>query len=314
LPSATLPAPRGYIFIFSALLGTIAFTMQLGLGSAALSAPVGSVRLSPPMTQVPADEGPFTVYVVIQDLQHAGNVTYDDNRDGTPDRSIPSEGLGAFEFTIAYNPQVVEFRDAEHGPNLTTTGRSFQCLPARHDAGEITFGCLSPGSNPPGPQGNLTLAAVQFSPRGSGLSPLVLSAEIAGPLGDSAEVDVGGGAVRVEGDTPAQPTEPVASASTTPGATGQPNQTAVPPVATSNNGQTSSPEAGTPAPDSQTATALVEAQLTPGNGPIIDPPPAKNEGSSSPLWPWLIGIAGGVTLGAGGLVALLMRRRTLGSL
>lgn len=303
-PSARRYARPATLFAVG-LTMSAALTLSSGPGGASAAAE-GNVRLSPPMSTVAAGEGPFTVYVVLEELHHDGSVNYDDNRDGVPDRSIPSAGLGAFQFTIEYDAAVVEFQDAERGPSLSSTGRSFQCLPAKIDPGSITFGCLSPGSNPEGPQGNLTLASVQFAPRGSGLSPLVLSAEVAGPLGDSAEVDVGGGAVRVEGETQAVPTDPsnndTTATSTRPAGTGA----TIPAT-----GGTSGPN-GTPAtpgtPGTAVASGTSSASGTPEPTVTQDPPGPGEEDSGSNWWLWLLG--GGViaTLGAGGLMAFLARR------
>lgn len=282
--------------------------------ASAQAASEGDVRLSPAMSTVPADGGPFTVYVVLEDLQHAGNISYDDNRDGTPDRSIPSEGLGAFQFTIEYDPAIVEFQDVDRGPSLSGTGRSFQCLPAARDTGTITFGCLSPGPSPAGQQGTMTLASVQFSPRSNGLSPLVLTAEIAGPLGDSVTVDVGGGAARVSGaETAGKPT--AAAATSTPGA---PAKT-VPPSAT----HTAIAE------EDATATAVsrktIVASGTPGTAstesvtgqpgtpkPTTEAPVRKGDDGSNHFWLWSLGAAAALVFGAVGLTAILWRRRSYG--
>lgn len=303
------------------LLATLAVLAMAGVvrpvpGASAQTSSEGNVRLAPAMSTVPAGDGPFTVYVVLEGLQHAGNVTYDDDRDGIPDRSIPSEGLGAFQFTIEYDPAIVEFQDVERGPNLSLTGRSFQCLPAARDTGTITFGCLSPGLSPAGPEGTLTLASIQFSPRSNGLSPLVLSAEIAGPLGDSVEVDVGGGTVRVNGGSPAGgPTRSPTSATNTPGV----SATDSTPVAT--NTATSGEHATAAAVAQRTIVAIGTAKKTAtglvvGNLSTPKPPigrPVTGDGNSgSRLWLWSLGIGGGLALAALGLTAILWRRRIRG--
>ncbi len=191
----------------------------------------GRVRLVPAMSEAPGDGGAFTVYVVVQDLQHNGLITYDDNGDHTPDRSVASDGMGAFQVTIGYDPSILAVRGAEPGPDLGRSGRSFQCLPPARQPDSFSFGCVSSGAGPAGPQGTLTLASITLVPQGQGLSPLSLDAEIAGPLGDSASIVVSGGAARVTGAV-TTPTPPPQS-SLTPGSTpGGPNNTAIPGTAT----------------------------------------------------------------------------------
>lgn len=310
------PAPQASLrrLAFQLLPMLVVLTMPLAVrpvsSARAQAAIEGDVRLSPAMSTVPVGGGPFTVYVVLEGLQHAGNVNYDDDRDGTPDRSVPSEGLGAFQFTIEYDPAIVEFQDVERGPSLGQTGRSFQCLPAARDTGTITFGCLSPGGSPPGAQGTLTLGSVQFTPRSNGLSPLVLSAEIAGPLGDSAEVNVGGGAVRISGESPTvKPTHASSTATTTGGAVSPmltPRRTNGPgePTATARN---TIPASGTPG---GTPAELTPRQsVTPNATPTLGP---KHDGSDSRVWLWSIGIAVALACGALGLTAILWRRRGQG--
>ena len=282
-------------------------------GASAQTSSEGNVRLSPAMSTVAAGDGPFTVYVVLEALQHAGNVTYDDNRDGIPDRSVPSAGLGAFQFTIEYDPAIVEFQSVERGPNLGLTGRSFQCLPAIRDIGTVTFGCLSPGTTPAGAQGTLTLASVQFSPRSNGLSPLVLAAEIAGPLGDSADVDVGGGAARVYGGSPpGGSTRLPTSATNTPGAPatdGTPlatiTTTSVEQATATAVAQKTIAAGGTPG---QTPTVFVKGQ--PGTPDPENTLGSKGDGGSgNHLWLWSLVFAAALGCGVIGLTAMLWRHR-----
>lgn len=195
----------------------------------------GTVWLTPPISMVDAESGPFTVFVVLEDLQHLGALSYDDNRDTVPDREVGSAGLGAFEVTIQYDPAVLTFTGVHEGPDLNRSGRSFDCLPPALELDSVSFGCVSPGPEPPGPQGTLTLAMVTFEPVGPGSSPLVLEADLAGPLGsDTVPIDIRGGIVRVAARPGTKGTAPAAGATageppsvTTPGQNGHtPAQTA----------------------------------------------------------------------------------------
>lgn len=145
----------------------------------------GTVRLVPSISSAPVKDGNFTTFIVMENLKHVAE---------------SSVGLAAFEFTIEYDETVVEVVSAEMGPALETTGRTFQCLPPNRDEpGVFRFGCVSIGVTPDGRQGSFTLAEVRLLPIGRGSSPLLLDAQIGGPLGEEALLDVNGGAVTVTG-------------------------------------------------------------------------------------------------------------------
>ncbi|MDZ4278870.1 MAG: cohesin domain-containing protein [Dehalococcoidia bacterium] len=160
--------------------------------------PEGAVLLAPVVAEVPAAEDRFRVDVVVNGFQHVGAIGYDDNDDGTSDRFEESIGLGAFEFSLEYDPAVFAFEDVEIAPagGLEGADRSFQCLTRQDEANSVQFGCISVGKEP-GPQGTLTLATVTFEVLGPGVSWLPLEAELSGPLGDHAPVQAAGGIARV---------------------------------------------------------------------------------------------------------------------
>lgn len=290
------------------LLAALALPVML----TALSAPQtraqteGTVRLAPAMSNVPLEEGAFTVFIVAEDLQHFGAIMYDDDRDTVPDRQEESNGLAAFEFTIEYDPALLALGDIERGPDLGRTGRSFQCLGPAQEPGRFSYGCLSPGPAPAGPQGTLTLATVELVPLSRGLSPLVLEAGLAGPLGDSVTVDVSGGAVRVTGGREPEPTRtpraiatlvPVAGTPTAPPAAG----TQVPPATATVEDSRQGTPTGTPtAGDRDRPTG----GPTPRNKPVED----GSSGGNTVLWS-VVAVVGALVVGAGGLAAVLWQRR-----
>jgi hypothetical protein len=294
----------------------------------------GSVRLSPAMTTVDVRDGPFTVYVVLEDLQHFGSIGYDDDRDTEPDRQIPSVGLAAFEFTIEYDAAVVEAGRVTRGPQVGQTGRSFQCLGPAREPGRLTYGCLSSGQEPPGAQGTMTLAEVEFVPVAPGLSPLALSAGLAGPLGDDAPVSVSGGAARVTGAAIATPTRrPVstrAPARTATRTAAQPDpQTATPlppaaATATAERNDATGTPAETAGPETGTPGAPTAAATDNGNGPSgtrepggQNPPgggTTDDEGSGiggAALWS-MIGLGSLIAMAALTLMTVMWRRRDRG--
>jgi hypothetical protein len=304
-------------FLVLAIIGWLA-GFAFGGSPAQAQAPEGVVQIVPSITPpVPVDDA-FTVFVVLEDLQHVGRVGYDDNRDGEDDRFIESVGLGAFEVRVTYDPAVLSTLSAVAGPALASANRTFQCLPADIDEpGTVALACLSVGSEPPGPQGTLTLAELAFQPVGAGSTALMLNATLSGPLGDdNVPVDVRSGAVRVAGNT-ARPTS--TGGGNTPGGTGQQPpgaRTATAAAVAAFQTQTSS---GTPLPGQGTPesvrnspdTGTAGENSSPGQDDEISTR-GGDDGGGFPMWPavTVAALMGGVGLGLG---AVLWRRRYIGS-
>lgn len=297
--------------------------------------PEGTVKIIPPISSVAAERGPFTVFIVLEDLGHYGALLYDDNRDTVPDREVESIGLAAFEFTVAYDQAVLAVAGVERGPALERSGRSFQCLPPADEPGSFSFGCVSTGSEPPGLHGTLTLASLSFRPLGPGSGPLLLEAGLAGPLGDEVPVAVSGGVVRVTGSpvataTRALPSGNVATPSPQPdarpldtpssvfGATEAPTEPAAP-----EHGQTPEvPTAPAVVGDGQTPEALTTPAATDGGNPKeltvregdLEAENSRSAAAGGRLLSgvalWSVTALGSVTAaGALGLAAVLWRRR-----
>lgn len=294
------PRPRLYWVLLAPLMLT---TMMIAAKSTSAQSADGTVRLLPAISSVDADSGAFGVFIVVEDLNHHGQVFYDDNRDTVPDREVDSVGMAAFEFTIEFDETVVSVEHIEPGPVLTASNRSFQCLPPRVEPGSVRFGCLSTSNSLPGLQGELTLASVTLTPLRAGSSPLLLTSQLSGPLGDPVRLDVVGGLVRVTGDPPPVPTSSPTLATDTPG----PNATTTTGTATAQSptgGASPAPAtptvAGTPA---ATGTAVSETGTpTPS---ISAPDDDGNENGAVTLW-ILVGLGG---LTAAGLAAGYLRRR-----
>ena len=83
--------------------------------------------------------------------------------------------LGGFEFTLSFDPAVVQASTATLGDFLASTGRSVSALPVQVDNinGTLTFGAFSFGTGA-GPSGAGTLAQVVFTPRAVGTTTLTL--------------------------------------------------------------------------------------------------------------------------------------------
>ena len=153
-------------------------------GGPAGAGPLPRIYLAPLATSVEHDDGRFSIFVRVSDLDHHGRITYDDDRDTVPDRELPSTGLGAFEILVHFDPDVVRVVEAEAGPFIANTGRTTQCFDRTPERGQYALACVTSGSAD-GPQGSGTLATVTLRPLANGVSYLVLDAQMSGPLGDS---------------------------------------------------------------------------------------------------------------------------------
>jgi len=109
-----------------------------------------TVRLEVPSKEPQVGAGSFDVSVLVDDVTN----------------------LGAFEFQLTYDGNVVETEDAKEGPFLGSSGRRVQCLPPEMASGSLVFRCVTLGATPDGPTGSGVLAVVTFRPAGAGTSSL----------------------------------------------------------------------------------------------------------------------------------------------
>jgi hypothetical protein len=302
LPTGAPQALARRVTFFMILAATLIGTMVSAPATRAQTPPTeGRIRLTPAMSDVPGTAGPFTVYVVAEDLQHDGSITYDDNRDTTPDRSVPSEGLGAFQITVTYDPAVLAVDSVVPGPEMGRTGRSFQCLGPVRQPGSVSFGCLSAGDAPAGTQGTLTLASITLVPQEPGISQLSLDAVLAGPLGDSIDVAVNGGAARVTGTVPATtaPPEPSGIPNNAPSSTLTPGS--------QSTRETAAPQTPTLATAARPTTPRGGSPTSQGHPTPPDSPGGRSFGGAAL---WSVVIAGSVgASGLLGLAAMVWRQR-----
>lgn len=256
----------------------------------------GSVSIVPGFSNVLVEEERFSVFIVVEELQHDGVVS-----------GVRSTGLGAFEFTLRFDPAVLEVAEAELGPGLEETGRTFQCLQRSDEEGIFSFGCVSQGSAPPGPQGDLTLAIVTFLPVDPGSTLLFMDAELVGPMGDDVLVEVDGvGAVSVRGGDVATATPPtIATATATPR---PPVATTQSPAATATPG-TSATLTPSLTPDGATATLEPEGTVpaeptetddgTPAEPTVVGEDTAGDDGGSAgTVLLWSLAAVGGLAVAA----------------
>jgi hypothetical protein len=106
--------------------------------------------------------------------------------------------LGAYEFTLAFNPAVLEFVSVSNGPFLGSTGRPVFCPAPTIGANTVQFACVTTGSTPDGPSGSGVLSVLEFLAKGPGTSTLDLfDAALATPRGADLPTAVQDGTVDV---------------------------------------------------------------------------------------------------------------------
>lgn len=150
------------------------------------------MRVSPPSQNVDSGAQSVTVNITIEG---AANV-------------------GAYEFAVKYNADVLELVDATDGGFMSARLPNVQCYrgPAENFAADVVdFGCGVIGTQPAGADGGGVLGIVTFRPKKTGASDVVfVKRELADPLGAAEFVDTADGIVNIvpPGSTPAplQPT------------------------------------------------------------------------------------------------------------
>lgn len=255
----------------------------------------------------------FTITVLLSGLEHHGVVSYDTDRDGSPDREEASNGLGAYELKLQFNPAVVKVTGMDAGDFLRSSGRSTTCLQRSTTPGEFALGCVSLGGAT-GPQGDGTLAVLTLEPVANGTTYLALTSGLAGPLGDTIDVTADSAIVQVVNgpNTPPPPSPPSNCAdcptpTRDPGPDGTPGTADDPtpaPIGTSGDANND----GTP--DAQ-QTEFVRNQGTPaprGNDPASS---NDDDGGSGGALTWIIvAVVGVVSLGVlGGVGRMVVRNR-----
>jgi hypothetical protein len=111
-------------------------------------------------------------------------------------------GLGAYQLTLSYDPDVVTALAAANETFLGSTGRPVSCPPPSFAPGEVTFGCFTIGSPPPnGATGNGVLAGFTFAATCGGGSSAITLAEVT--LADALGNDIGqqhvkGGSISID--------------------------------------------------------------------------------------------------------------------
>lgn len=308
-------------FVKRRLYATALLLVAIALpGFAGLSATGADAQESPNVWIDPTGQerdhgdGSFTINVILSNLEHHGVVSYDTDRDGEPDREEASNGLGAYEIELHFNPAVVKVTGMEAGSFLRSSGRSTTCLQRNSVPGEYAIGCVSIGGST-GPQGDGNLAVITLEPVANGTTYLALDAGLAGPLGDTIDVTSDSGIVAVRNGPNNPPPTSTGPGGTRPTLTPDPGDDRI--VGTDDDppytpgmvlGEDGTPRpAGTP---DAAQTEFVRNQGTPVPGGTSNGSDSDDGGSGSATMWIIVAVVGIVGLGVlGGVSRLVIRGR-----
>jgi hypothetical protein len=175
--------------------------------------------------------------------------------------------LGAYEFTLTFDPALLDYMSNAAGPFLGSTFRSTFCFGASEGPVSVTVACSSLANEPPGPNGTGLLHTVAFVGLLGGTSPVhltdVLLASIsAAPIVPVLTLD---GSISVLGPTATASPTGLATSTPTPTRTPTATMTASPtPTATRT-------PTGTP---TSTPSPLATATFTPSPSATVSVAPA----------------------------------------
>jgi hypothetical protein len=190
--------PNPFLTFGCALAGLLLLAAGVALSWQSAHAESSVMRVDPVSQTVDVSSGKFTVNIL------GDNVT----------------NLGAYEFELKFDPDVLRFVGVEDSGFLGSSGREVHCpggtLEQSVDGGPVDrlkFACATTNPSPPGPDGSGTLATMTFAPRKAGHSPLTLIASssstgTADVAGDDMHPTSSGGDVTVVGEGPAATPEP----------------------------------------------------------------------------------------------------------
>jgi hypothetical protein len=146
--------------------------------------------------------------------------------------------LGAYEWQLSFDPNVVTFVSATNGGFLGSTHRSVTCwgpiLPPSPglEPGNVRFGCVTyaPAPAPAGPSGSGLLSTVTFQPVGNGAPNIgFVCAALADPFGEDIPISNVGPCVAAITPTPG-PSETPEPAATPGGPTATPGGATATPI------------------------------------------------------------------------------------
>lgn len=239
-------------------LAVVALGLAALIDGSGAGAQEPKVRLEVPSEKIEVGDEPFPVEVVVEDVTN----------------------LGAFEFDLRYDSNLLRFVEVSEGAFLGSSGRTVECLEPRLSPGSVRFVCVTLGREPAGPDGSGTVAVLTLEPLVPGTSPLRFQVlTITQPDAQRIEAVVEDGSVGIApvgGEVPPTPTE-------------------------------APPAEGTPAPDSTPASVATPASAT----TTASTDGGDGGGTNWALWGPVIGAVAVVVVGAAGIAWWSRTRRPI---
>ena len=141
-----IPAGHGRLLLLAAL-GAIAMSLSVAPRAHAQQT---TVYIEPSSTGAAGDAGAVALSVMVGDVTN----------------------LGAFQFELTYDSEILQLVDVQGGPFLGSSGRQVECLTPRRGEASIGLTCVTFGATPDGPTGTGELAVITFESLSTGSSPL----------------------------------------------------------------------------------------------------------------------------------------------
>jgi hypothetical protein len=105
--------------------------------------------------------------------------------------------LGAYNFTLSWDPNILDITSVSNGTFLGSTGNTVVCDAPQKALGSLTFGCHTSGAGA-GPNGAGVLGTVQFTILSTGTTQMTLSAALASTTGQPLDINTGDGIITVQ--------------------------------------------------------------------------------------------------------------------
>jgi hypothetical protein len=113
------------------------------------------------------------------------------------------ENLGAFQFVLTFDEELLDFKRAENSIFLTSTGREFGvCGTTTIQDGAIRYSCTTLRLEPEGPDGSGTLVTLYFDPTDGGTTKLGLTnTKLVTPAAEEMQLTTQEAELKVKGDS-----------------------------------------------------------------------------------------------------------------
>ncbi len=165
--------------------------------------------------------------------------------------------LGAYQFTLEFDPVILDYVGAANGPFLGSSGRTVDCDPPRRVGNSVSLICRTLGSEPDGPSGAGILATVTLSGIREGIGSMDLENLILVDI-RAHSIPVtrmqGASVVVVPAPTPTPTLSPTVTLTVTPGPSPTPSITPTPTLTS---------------PPTLTPTVGPSPTPTPTRGPVV---------------------------------------------